>query len=98
MRVEHAGDAVGAAQRETPRPGPADERRPGAKGERDQDVRAGAHAAVEVDLGTALDGRDDLGQRVERGERTRQLATAVVRDHDPGRAGIDRAGRVVARS
>ena len=42
--------------------------------------------------GTAL---DDVGQRVERGDRAVDLATAVVGDDHAVDAGVERAARVV---
>src|SRR6478735_11524244 len=51
--VQNARHAVGSGQGHAPEDGPCDHDGPRPEGQRDQDVAAAAHAAVEVDLRTA---------------------------------------------
>ena len=86
-----------AAGREPPERRPADEDGPRAERERLRDVRAPPDAAVEVDLRTAADGLDDLGQRVQgRGDAV-ELPPAVVGDDDAGRTVLARERGVLGR-
>ena len=79
--VEHPRDAVRATDRQAPARQPAKEHRPRAQGERDQHVRAGADAAVEVHLRLAADrARRRAPAARQRGNRARHLPAAVVGD------------------
>src|SRR3954451_3855106 len=61
---------------------PAHEAEIGAEAERDQDVGAAAHAAVQKDRHFVAYRRLDLRQHVERARRLIELAPAVVGDED----------------
>ena len=63
--------------------------RPGAEGERRDDVGASPNAAVEVDLGAAFDSLDDRLEGVDGRGHAVELATAVIGDDDRGRAVLD---------
>ena len=68
-----------------------------AEGERLDDVRAAADAAVDEHLDAAVDRLDDLGQRVDRRRDAVELPAAVVRDDDRRRAVLAREPRVLGR-
>src|ERR1700761_8101582 len=78
--------ALRAAGRETPRGGPADQRRVGSERDRDRDVDTSADAAVDEDRGTTADRLHDPRERQGGRDRAVELATAVVGDDDPGGA------------
>ena len=86
---DRALDAGRAAGRQRPVDRPADEDALGTERTGDGDVEAAAHAAVDPDLGPAADGRDDLGQHVDRGRHPVELARAVVADDDRVDAVLD---------
>ena len=69
---------------------------PRAERQRDEHVGRWRTPPSRIDLGLLADGLDDARQRVERRDLVRELAAAVVGDHDPPRAGVDGAERVVA--
>ena len=75
----------------------ADEHRPRAERKRAQDVDAAANAAVEEDLGTSVDGLDDLRQRVDRRRHAVELTPAVIGHDDGRRAVLDGEPRIFAR-
>src|SRR6266542_1381543 len=59
------------------------------------DVDATADAAVDVDLGAAGHGLDDLWERVRSRDGAVELAASVVGDDDRGGAGVQAGDRVV---
>ena len=67
--------------------GPAEQHEISAQSECPDDVQSGAHPAVEEDAGPTIDLPDDGRQRVDGGERTVELARAVVRNLDALHAG-----------
>ena len=71
-------DAGLAAGRERPQDRPADEDAARAERERDGDVEAAPHAAVDPDLGPAGDGLDDLVEHVDRRRHAIELPRPVV--------------------
>ena len=86
QELEHLPDAGVSAVGEPVHHRPPDEDGAGAERERGDDVASAPNAAVDVDLGPSADGLDDLGQRVQAGDRAVELPAAVVRDDDRGGA------------
>src|SRR6218665_3920190 len=60
-------------------------------------MRAAGDAAVADHLDLVADRIDDVGERVEGRDAAVELGAAMVRDHDRGRANIDRAPRILDR-
>src|SRR3546814_19788256 len=60
-------------------------------------MRAAGDAAVADHLDPVADGIDDRGERVEGGDAAVELAPAVVRDHDRGRADVGGALGILDR-
>jgi len=75
--------------------GPAEQDRVRSERQRLEDVGAAPDAAVEENGDPAVDRLRHAGQRVERADRSVDLAPAVVRDDDPVHARVDRSPRVV---
>src|SRR5687768_14878452 len=84
-----------AGDGEAPELRPADEAGLGAERERLDDIAAAAHAAVDEDRDAPFDGRDNVGQSVDRRRRTVELAAAMVRHDEPVNAVIDRRLRLL---
>ena len=82
-------DALRAGGREAPEDRPAHHGRGGAEGERDEHVGAAHDAAVNEDRCPAFDRSDNLGERDGTRDGAIELPPAMVRHHDPRRAGVD---------
>src|SRR5579883_3067306 len=95
--LEHSDDAFRASRRE--RPALQTPQSDHVRAERDglEDVAAALDAAVEHDAGSALDGLNDLRQRVHAAHAVVDLPAAVVRDPDHVHAMLDGQGGVLGR-
>ncbi len=93
--LEHVARARLAVDGEAPERRATGEHRARAERERLDDVRAAPDAAVDEHLDPAVDGVDDLGQRVDRRGDAVELPAAVVRDDDPRRAVLAGEPRVL---
>src|SRR5262249_54288942 len=94
-KLEHARDAGLAAGSQRPALQAANADQIGAGGDRLDDVGAATHAAVDHDLGAALNGLHDLGQHVHGAAAVVELAAAMVGDVNPVDAVIERDLRVL---
>src|SRR5438105_9042088 len=70
---------------------PAEEAEIGAEAQRDQDVRAAAHTAVEQQGQLVADRRLDRRQHVKRSRRLVELTAAMIGDENAVAADLDRA-------
>src|SRR6478735_10571457 len=83
QNLEHLLDALRPAESKPVHHRAPDENRASAERECHRDVGAAAHAAVEVDLRAVGDYGDDLRKRLERRDRSVELAPTVIRHDDP---------------
>src|SRR5207244_13506415 len=75
-------DALFAGRCQSPEHRAADKDTTGSECQRLERIGAPAHSPIEQHFRAAVDGRDDLLERVERTGHTVELAAAVVRDDD----------------
>ncbi len=88
LDTEPAPDREGQGDRD------AQEHRVRTECEGDEDVGAGAHPAVQVDLRVAAHRVDDRGKRVEGADGAGKLSSSVVGHDDAGGTRVDHAACV----
>src|SRR6266508_1851824 len=96
VAVQDGLDSAGATGGEAPDDGAPEQDGSGAQRQGLDDVDATADATVDVDLGAAGHGLDDLWERVRSRDGAVELAASVVGDDDRGGAGVQAGDRVVA--
>ena len=93
--VRHTGRTPGT---ETVEIRATDAHRLRTQAQRLDDVASTPYAPVDQDLALAVEPSGDGRERIERRDRTVELATAVVRHHDSGRAQVDGASAASSAS